>query len=84
MRRAKACIEASLEAQGRESVKVGGRGAGPESERGTQKPQLARIMHLQAARFVQSPVVVVLLLPAWRAAQVGAGVPVSLERQPTT
>ena len=28
--------------------------------------------------------IAVIILPAWRAAQVGAGVPVSLERQPTT
>ena len=33
---------------------------------------------------MEAIVLLLLLLPAWRAAQVGAGVPVSLERQPTT
>ena len=27
---------------------------------------------------------IIIILPAWRAAQVGAGAPVSLKRQPTT
>ena len=34
--------------------------------------------------FVIIIVIIMNCLPAWRAAQVGAGVPVSLERQPTT